>query len=432
MALTDSGNHPPATSGTYNYNATPNVYAGLTLGDTDTDPVFGETIKRFTDRGAEANTDNYYTFHAFNADGTLYFNWDGGLQIRNTSDGSVAYANQPTGNLAAYEIRWDMVDADKYYYPNSTSLMRRNLAAQTDTTMRNFTTESSGASLESMGGSVNYQSANGRYFIVQYNGTVKLWDSQTDTIYSGSVTPADTESGWTGITPSGNYIVTQDVQPRADPNTPHYAYPVNHGTTSIGATPNSYWGMGGSHGALISCSDNNDYGIIFENYGEGAVYACDLSQDIGDLTDAQQRAACIKLLDVGFAEVGPNGHFSAVSVGSNQDWVFVGLESETENDDFNQAVGTWEAYKQEIIAINVLTLAKRRLAHHRSRACGVYEHQPRVSCSPTGNRVLWVSNMNDSTPTGYADVYGIENPLGAASGGQSYRRGGGLASGGLG
>ena len=67
------------------------------------------------------------------------------------------------------------------------------------------------------------------------------------------------------------------------------------------------------------------------------------------------------------------------------------------------------------MAANVVTGALKRLAHHRSRGMfAAYQDQPKVSCSPTGNFVIWSSNMNDSTPSEYADLYGIENPLGAA------------------
>lgn len=396
--VSDSLSHPPPTSGAQAYNS----MVRPALGASYQDSVFCKTVIRLTDIGAIANEDQNYTFHAINADRTLFFHKHGQTDICAIPTGSVIYANQPVG-LSSSEIRWSMTDPDKYYFWNGTILSRRNLAAQTTTTIKDF-----GATLQAMGGSHNYQDKTDRYFIVMYGDTAKVWDSQTNTIYANPIAPLPAVANATvTISPSGNNILTW-ASADAEPNKLHYAYAINHGTQSISTSPVQWWGIGTSHAAIVSASDGKDYAIIEEDYAEGAVYRCDLTVSCAGLTDAQQRAAQYRLLlDPSFNAY----HFANVSVGSLQDWCFISYE-EFSTDNFNQVPSSWYPRKSEIVAVNVITGVCRRLAHHRSRglAAGYYP-QPKPSCDPKGVFVLWSSNMNISTPAEYCDLYGIANPL---------------------
>jgi hypothetical protein len=411
--LTDSDIHAPPTTGAYDYNAFKPGAAGFPApGGTYTDPVFGGVVRRLTNQTGNVNCDNIYAHHWANANGTLAFSGrvvDGFCQypqIVDVATGVEVFSNQPDG-LNASENYWDANDPDKYYYFSGPSLMRRNLAAQTDTVMRDFTAESGGTDLQLNGGSLNIQSRDGRYFTVRYGGTNKVWDSQLDIVYSGSVTPLDTE-GWVSITPDAKYMVTA-AGPTANPQKEHYSYPIDHVTHSIGSTPTQFWGLCGDHGVLVSASDGKNYFITFECYDVGAVYRVDITLDQAGKTPAQQQAANQMLIPLHFTA---DGHFSAVSKGPLADWAF--MSSETNADDFNGGVAGWTAYEQEIIAMNVVTLEVKRLAHHRSRGLAAdYQTQPRVSCSWDGSVVMWASNYNTSSPTGYADEYAIQNPLGA-------------------
>jgi hypothetical protein len=89
-------------------------------------------------------------------------------------------------------------------------------------------------------------------------------------------------------------------------------------------------------------------------------------------------------------------------------------------DAFNDVPGvnnTWNIpFKQEIFAINILTLEIKRFCHHRSRALQS-THEPRPSAAWNGGVILLASNMNDSSPTNYADVYGIIDPFASEGGG---------------
>lgn len=407
--LSDTGNHPPPTSGAQDYNS----MARVGLNGTYFDSVFGETVKQLTDVGAAASALQLYSFHNVNADGTFAFNnTAGGFNIIRISDGTTAYSAQPTG-LVVYEVRWHMIDPNKYCYFSGSDLVERNLSAQTSTTLKTFP-----SALQSMGGTANYWDRTQRYTIVQYGGAVHLWDSQDWTApFTNSITPLN----WAGITPSGNNIVTQ-AGAGTNPNIIHSAFPVNYGTKTIAATPVQYWGIAGDHAALISPSDGNDYGVIADSNSSGNTYLMNLATDngTGNPSAATQLSRGTMIIPVAFFVAG--GHYSAVSIGANADWCFFSSEAGTSHgapalDDFNTPVGAWQAFKQEIIAVNVLTGALRRLCHHRSRGDfdTNYFTQPKVSCSPKGDAVVWASNFNDSSPTNYADMYLITNPLGSST-----------------
>ena len=257
------------------------------------------------------------------------------------------HRNQPDGTFGA-EMLWDALDPDKYYYFSGANLMRRNLAAQTNTTMKTFP-----STLEANGGSLNIQSRDGRYFTVRYGGTNKVWDSQTDTIYSGEVTPLDS-TGWVSITPDGKYMVTAAGN-TAQPQKEHYSYPINHGTI-----PPKHWQHPDAVLGLVWRSrrprlgvNGKNYFVTFECHDSLPSTAWTSPSIKRGATPAQQRAANQQLVPLTFND---SGHFSAVSKGPLSDWVFAATEAFLNSDDFNSGIGGWTAYKQEIIAMNVVTL----------------------------------------------------------------------------
>lgn len=412
MALTDNGNHPPPTSGNQDYNGTPFVDLPA-LGGVFVDSVFGERVRRVSNIGATANNTQQYGFNAYNADSTLMFfnTLSAGLNIRNPLTGIDVYTAQPVG-LKVTECRWDMLNADAYYFPSGAILKRRNLLAQTTDDIFTFP-----ATLQLQGGSVNFQSADGRYFVVKYNDTHHIWDSQTGTIYTGNI-PTSGTGGYVGMVPSGRlvygggYAVTTLGQK-------FFSFAINHGAQTVDTVGVMNWDCGGDHGVAMSCSDGKDYLACFNtgfgSAGSEGCYVLEMNIDREAMTADQQGASAKFVLPLHTNEAG-NGHMSSVYVGANQNNFF--LSNEGVDDGFNQAVGTWRPYKSEIIAINPIAGTIRRLTHHRSRGLpGVYETQPRASCSPRGDMVQWSSNVNDSTPAGFADLFQIENPLGVLDAG---------------
>jgi len=396
--VTDGGVFAPPSTGTYAYNAFKPGAAGFpAVGGTYTDPVFGGTVKRLTNIGATSNAEDIYAKHQANANGTLAFHRSSaGVRIINVNTGAIAYPSQPAGAYAA-EMHWDALDPDKYYYFSGTNLVRRNLAAQTNTTIKTFP-----STLQANGGSLNIQSRDGRYFTVRYGGTNKVWDSQLDIIYAGAVTPTST-GGWTSITPDGNYLVTSGSQQRS--------YRIDHTTRTISGTAVMFWSLCGDHGALISASNGKSYMVTFNCYsGVPGVYRVDITLNQAGRTVAQQLADNTLLVPLQWSDA---GHMSAVSRGPLADWVFMSPESTT--DTFDSSTAGWTVYKQEILAINVVTLEVRRLAHHRSRSITAnYYNMPRVSTSWDGSVVMWTSNYDTSSPAGYSDMYAIQYPVGAS------------------
>jgi hypothetical protein len=417
--LSDALVHVPPTAGLYAYNTFTPGSAGLpAVGGIYKDPIFGGVIRRLTNTVGKPNKEDIYGHHWANSNGTLAFTQqDTGtgstvLHIINTTTGAKVYQNQPLGSVAA-DIAWDAIDPDKYYYYSGATLMRRNLALQNDTQMKTFF-EPPGipAPLEANGGSLNTQDRSGRYFTVRYGGTNKVWDSQdtlTGGIYSNPVTPLSSD-GWVAITPDGNYLLTA-----AGPNFEHYSYAIDHITQSISLTPVNFWTLCGDHGALVSAANGKNYFITFDcNSGiSPGIWRVDITLDQTPLNVTEQHDDNLLLLPLAFVPVNTNdGHLSAVSRGSNQNWVFFDSETFSVDDPFNSdpATSNWQPYEQEIIAMNVVTLEVRRYAHHRSRGLSSsYYAQPRISCSWDGSIILWTSNYN--TPrlpnNDYADMYGM-------------------------
>lgn len=415
MSLSDSNSHVPASSGTYDYNATPNVGATLAVGASYTDPVFSEDVRRLTNIGSASSVENNYAFHCVNCDGTLMFSWTGGgtvLNIIHTSDGSVYKSSQPIG-LVKYEVRWSMTDPNIYTYFSGTSLLSRNLSLQTSPPLRNFTVESGGTNLQDMGGTANYVDRTQRYYLVEYNTLLHVWDSQTNFVFTGT---APGGANWSGLSPSGKTIMRAGVG-GTFPHVHHYAYTVDLVAQTVNGTPVDCYGGSSDHGGLISASNGKELLIINNaDQSPSGIYAFDTTIDTSAMSMTTQLASNTLLasFDPSFA----NGyHCSPGSLGAAQDWIFIDTEEEVGGDAFSDAnfVAEWRKFRQEIFAVDVVTGVLRRLAHHRSRGNfnSFYFCQPKVSCAANGSFVYWSSNMNDSTPADYADLYGIANPLGA-------------------
>jgi hypothetical protein len=413
--LTGSASHVPPMTGTYHYN---NFQPGTTghpaVGSTYVDPVFSETILRLTANTAEHSGENIYGRNGYhNADGTMMFHWllGNACYVISTTTGSVLYSNIPTG-VAAYEISFDPLDPDAYYYFSGANLVRRVLSTSTNTTIHTFP-----AALETLGGSVDWISANGRYFSLAWNAgdgvKIRVYDKQTDTIYTGAVAGFVAGGGWAAITPNASHIVSQ-AGSAAYPNQEHHSFAINHGTQTLSTTAVQFCGLTGDHGDLISCTDGKSYEVKpNSDVAPFGMYRWDLDVSVAGLTDTQQLTHATALIlpsVIGDTEC----HISCVSTGTYQNWCFISPEYSGDTFDSNPT-GAWSNYRQEILAVNVLTLEVRRLAHHRSRSTGTnYFYYPRACASWNGNVVAWASNFNYNNVVGYADLYAIRSPLGAS------------------
>jgi hypothetical protein len=402
--LSDSAVHVPPTTGIYDYNTfQPGGLDFPAVGGNYTDQVFGGIITRLTNIGSNQNNEDIYAHHWANANGTYAFSRQGAgmdtLKILSTKTGDEVHVNQPRGSSPT-DLAWDPINPDKYYYFDGTDLVERSVSNQTSTPIHRF-----GGTLEGLGGSLNWIDRTGDLYIVKWggppNGTAKVWRRSTNTLYSGEVSPLDL-NGWVAITPDGNYLVTA-AGGSSPPNSEHYSYRINHATRTIETAPTQFWGLCGDHGDLISASDGHNYFVTFACTSSVGVYRVDITKDQAGRSESLQLADNLLLIDL--LPGAQDGHFSAVSTGLLQDWVFMDTE-DANTDEFNSVPSGWVSYKQEILAINVLTRETRRFAHHRSRGLSSsYYAQPRISSSWDGSAILWTSNYNVSSPIGYADLY---------------------------
>jgi hypothetical protein len=269
--------------------------------------------------------------------------------------------------------------------------------------------------LRTLGGSIDWVDRSGRYMVLNVGGTLKVWDNTAKVLFAGGI-PETIGSGWAGITPDGKYVVQTGA------GWDKWSYPINHSTRSVNAaTGVMFWNLCGGHGDFVSTKNPNGtdgltYWVGFECTADAGIYRVDITRDQRGRTDAQQRAANLRLFPLAWDD---QGHVAGGANGVYQNWAYVSIES---NDDLFDVYGTWtRPYKMELVMVNVETSEIRRLAHHRSRQLmnpdesENYYYQPRVSSSWDGTRIAWASNFNYKNPnhpvTQYADIYSIRHML---------------------
>lgn len=409
MALTDSLSHPPPTTGALAYDSD----IRPALGATYADPVFNETVRRLSDIGANPAGDDLYSHCWGNANGTYIIHSNGNVgppfDIVLASNGSVVAANQPVGTHS-YDVMFHPTNADKYLYYSTTQLLERNIGAQTNSLVKDF-----GSTLATLGGSVNWCDRTGNIFVVSYGGFAHVWNRSLDLVYTGNI-PLPAANGWIGMSPSGNYVETS-----VDASNWEISYAINHVAHTVDTVGVKFCSFNGNHAIPVTGSDGVDYMVLPSSAAStDGLYVCTVARDRSGLTNDQQ------LVDTGVTKLLSNIgfifdlHLAHAPNGAGRDWVFISPECINANpttgrDLFNGGVPNWLAFKQEIVAVNYLTGAVRRLAHHRSRSIQLsYYYQPRLSCSWDGSLVVWASNMNVSSPASYSDFYAIANPLSAA------------------
>lgn len=383
------------------------------LGNTFHDDQFDEDVKQLSAIGNNASEDDTYAHCWANADGTMYFhNALGQLDARRTSDGAVVTngSNMPGNN---FDTIWHPTNPDYYLYRSGTSLICRSVSGASTVWSKNF-----GATLGSLGGSINWCDKTGRYFVVSYSSGGHVYDQVDDVIYSGTISSAF-GAGYLGMTPDGAYVVFTD-------STDFYSQALDHGANSVASSVMFMRGIAASsdHAVYVSASDGFNYafGTLANLSSPDGMryyyYRIDVNR--AGMTTGQILTSVLATGGWLIEATNSNeleAHFTHGPNGDGQNWVFI--DTEDSGDTFNSSTSGWRRYKQEILAINIMTGQTRRLAHHRSRSPGNYYYQPRISSAWDASLIIWTSNMNDNSPADYNDTYGIENPLGASEGGSA-------------
>jgi Bacterial Ig domain len=397
--ITDSALHAPPASGTYAYYASygafgPDQSGFPRQGDGYADPVFGGYIRRLTNEMGQSSDSEIYSKNGyFNADGSLvHHRSPSGHTIVSTATGQVVRAGVPFNAQASFAP--DDRDAWYHFAIGDTTLYKYSVSTGARTVVKSFP-----GALGDNGGSVDWIDRSGRYMVLSVGGATRVYDKATDALYAGSIPGSyGSGGGWISISPDGNYVIT------STPPTSSHSWRIDHANKSVSTSPVLFWTLCGGHGDAMTASDGKTYYVSFDCNSTGSIYRADVTLPQSPSNVAQQLSQNKKLVQLSsWGDV--DGHFSRVSKGALQDWVFASVESG--DDSFSSTVSTWRPYKQEILMMNVLTGEVRRLAHHRSRGLdSSYYAQPRVSASWDGRLVAWTSNFGYSG-NGYADLYAL-------------------------
>jgi len=422
--LTDAPVHPPPATGPFAHNSfVPPVMQGASY----VDPVFGTTVRRVTTD--HVNDDIYARNMWWNADETRYLHrttngtpWADFWEIIDVATGKVTHQGIPIGGVAggagpfAADGGFDPVDPNVLYALGPTSIYKITLNADGTWTSAVYFTPPGGKAIKNLGGTLNWFDASGRYMLVRYGAepSVHLYDRQNLAAgpyanpVDGHVT-ADS-NGYVGLSPDGQYIVGYEDAGGMFNMGQGVSWKIDHVNRTIASAPNIFWSLCGDHGSFLSASDGHNYMIVNDCHGSPQVWRADITNNAAGLNEAQQHALPNNKLLIPYPNWNIANHMSAVARGPLQDWAFVATEDcfDTFNNgtaDANGNITPWHAYRQEIIAFNVITGEVRRLAHHRSRSvCKDYFARPRLSASWGGNVVGFASNFNQS---GVNDIYAI-------------------------
>jgi Bacterial Ig domain/Divergent InlB B-repeat domain/Fibronectin type III domain len=428
-AMTTPGSYPPPATGPFAYNS---FLPPANPGGAYTDPVFGETVRRVT---ADHGRDDIYARNMWwSADEKRYLHRTQGVPGKNdawdvidVATGVVTHTGVPFGSIAA-DGGFDPVDPNVLYYlvenRGDGHGEIHQVTLNPDGTWADVVYFTAPAAIGELGGSMNWLDAGGRYMLVRFGAepSVHVYDRQN--LAAGPyANPIDgrnyiDQGSYLGLSPDGTFVVGYDSR------TVGYAgagqgvsWQLDHANRALAAAPNVFWSLCGDHGSFLSASDGRNYMITYDCYSQAGLWRVDITNNAAGLNEAQQQSLPNNKLLLAHPTWSDFGHVSTVARGALRDWAFTSTEDSTDASNSGTAdadgnIAPWHSYRQEIVAINVLTGEVRRLAHHRSRSMGSdYYSQPRLSASWGGAFVAFPSNFNRS---GVVDIYAI--PFGTTTG----------------
>lgn len=419
--LNDTTSYPPTVGVPDSFNS--DIRPGQ--GSTYAGSRFGTTFRQLSNTGSYAFgfEGTNYAHCLINADGTLYLNYvadSGFMTVGNFQTGAYLFTSEPADNRS--DLHWHPTDATKYLYfifsGGSRGLWERTVGVSS-ALVKDF-----GADLLGLGGSHNFCDKTGRYYIFADAGGVGVYDRTSNVIFTGRVTNPSAGGGYATISSDGNFVITSDGHFRS------YALDkINH---VLNTTAVMFWGPTTDHGMFVTDSGGQSYGIVTDNQTVGGLYRVTVDRDrSGFPTTTGQIAENIgvqKVLDTGAQWANIDALMTHGPNGAGQHWFFAGLTTyggTHPGEDFNgtPSSGNWWLYAGELLAINYKTLDILRLDYHRSR--GISPSDPygpyvRPTCAWDSSALMWNSNFNQQIVTQYADLYGIQSPLGAAASGNFF------------
>lgn len=392
---------PPPSAGQFAYNTFVPAAAY-------TDPIFGQRVQRITsDHGRD---DIYARNMWWSADSTRYLHRtqmvpgeDDAWDVIEVATGRITHRGIPFGTIAS-DGGFDPIDPDVIFTLRNYEIQRVRLKA--DGSWEGDTYLELPAPVLELGGSINWLDAVGRCMLVRYGGepSVRVYGRGSMTPYANPIDATNTiEAGsYLGLSPDGNFVVGFDSRKIGASNAGKgVSWALDHSRRQIAPTPTAFWSLCGDHGSFISASDGRNYMVTYNCYGHAGLWRADITNNAEGLDEAAQMALPNNKELLPFSSWYDFGHVSTVARGDLRDWAF--LSTEDSRDVFNGPTEPWHPYRQEIIAVNVVTGEIRRLAHHRSRSMD-YDAQPRLSASWDGAYIGFASNFNQPE---IVDVYAI-------------------------
>ena len=406
QGLTDTLSHQPPLTGPEPYSPggiwLPGTGGFPAPGKTYVDPVFGTTIRRLTGMWPNPGDAALYAKNGFwNADGTrlAYSHSDTGtIHVTDTTTGQDVASGLP--GYGSSEVNFDPNFPDVWYYGSGTQLRKYLLSTGGTVVVKDF-----GQGIANLGGTGDMVDNSGRYFVVNLSGQAFVWDgidangrlpgdpayvpqaAGSSGLLSGSFS-ASFGGGYVTMAPDGS-----GVEMIAGASVTWSPISRTAGTFGPAVSRGS---VEGDHGDILSASDGNTYHIY------------DLtSPGLRIMKTNLTRGGASQVLDLSALSVWDDLHFSCISRGANRDWCVFATETNLLSD-----LGSWSPWHQEIIMVNVVTGAFKRLAHHRSREINDYMRSPRVSANRDGTKIAYASSYGYDVNS-YSDIFAIE--LGGSS-----------------
>jgi len=275
-----SGSFPPPAVGASAYNS---FVLPLSAGASYVDPVFGETVRRLS--SDHVHDDTYARNMWWNADQTRFLHrstngtafadfWD----VIDVATGVVTHRGIPIGTSAS-DGGFDPVDPNALYYYASDGIHKVTLGAGATWTNAVFFRPPGGAALKTLGGTLNWFDASGRYMLVRYGAepSVYLYDRQNMAAgpYSNPINATNyiDAGSYIGVSPDGQFLVGYDSHAGAGLGMGQgVSWRLNHTARAIATAPTIFWSLCGDHGSFLSASDGRNYMIVSDCWGQAGLW----------------------------------------------------------------------------------------------------------------------------------------------------------------
>src|SRR5262249_31140929 len=136
-------------------------------------------------------------------------------QVIDVASGAIVYSGIPWGSYS-FDRGFDPVDPHVLYYAKGSSLHQVTLGASGTFTDNIYFTAPDGASIGSLGGTLNWLDANGGFRLVRYGAEPSVYVYDRQNLQAGpfanpiNAAPYIDSGSYIGITPDGKYLVGYD------------------------------------------------------------------------------------------------------------------------------------------------------------------------------------------------------------------------------